>query len=240
MHGCILLAGDLLQGSSDFLKSRLLEFHNILLDHFGDPGWWPGDSSLEISIGAILTQNTSWNNVERTIEHLKAGGLIDVENILSVPGEDLADVIRPSGYFNQKSSYIKGFAFFLKDKLEGSVEGLSSFEMHYARSMLLEVKGIGKETADSILCYAAGFPVLVIDAYTFRIMGRYLGKLLPMEEIGKDYDRMASFLMNILDGDNQFYNRFHALVVLLGKDVCRKSPDCSRCPLDRICAHGSI
>lgn len=196
------------------------KIYNQLLKHFGEQYWWPSLSSekdekiLEICIGAILTQNTSWNNVEKSIKILKENNLFDIKNISKIPEKELALLIKSSGYYNQKARKIKELIKFLDSKKEIN------------RNNLLEIWGIGKETADSILCYAFNKPFFVVDAYTKRIFSR-----LGIKEI--DYDEIQSLVSKNLDSEN--FNEFHALLVKLGKEYCKKVPECNKCPLNKDC-----
>lgn len=219
------------------LTVELLRVHGGLFSRFGDPGWWPGDSPFEIAVGALLTQNTSWKNVERAISNLKEMKILAPDGILNCDDEILKKAIRPSGYFNQKSVYLRNLCRLITDVLEGDVRSLRKMSLDEARNLLLGINGIGKETADSILCYGAGFAILVVDAYTWRILLRIFGPLLEKELSGRSYDDLASLLMHNLEGDTTFYNRFHALMVLLGKDICRKKPHCNICPISDHCRY---
>lgn len=220
------------------IRKELLMVHSILFSNYGDPGWWPGDTPFEVAVGAVLTQNTSWDNVERAIHNLKMKDLISPDRIVETTDEELVRLVRPAGFFNRKSIYLKEFSRFLVDRFSGRVENLGSVPLQRAREELLSVKGIGKETADSILCYGASLPVLVIDTYTWRFLDRFLGGSFPEGVRKGDYDSLQSFLMGKLSGNALFYNRFHALLVLLSKDHCRKTPTCDPCPLSAICSFG--
>jgi endonuclease-3 related protein len=220
-------------------RFRFLRTYASLYSRFDDPNWWPGETPFEISVGAILTQNTAWTNVEKAIINLKNSDLLDPRSLLDADHSEISKCIQPAGYFNQKSEYLRNLSKLVCEDLSGDLVNLKRIEMETARSMLLEVKGIGKETADSILCYAAGMPVLVVDAYTWRTLGRLFSGRFLDEFPGRKYDHLAKFMMNTLNGDNTFYNRFHAFMVLLGKNICRKDPICIACPLLRICDLGS-
>ncbi len=210
----------------------LMEIHNRLYEFFGPQGWWPGESAFEVCVGAILTQNASWKNVEKAISNLKKEGLLDPFKLYELPLEKLAQFIRPSGFYNLKAKRLKNFINCLVEKYEGSVERLfdSSRDMWEIRRELLEIKGLGKETVDSMLLYAGNFPIFVVDAYTYRIFSRH--GLIP-EEI--DYDELQSFFMENLPQDPGLFNEYHALLVVCGKNFCRKkSPLCNKCPLKEI------
>jgi endonuclease-3 related protein len=214
-----------------------MKVHSCLYSNLGDPCWWPGDNPLEIAIGAVLTQNTSWTNVENTILEMKARDLISVDELIRVSDLELSNRIRSSGYHNQKAVYLKELAYFIGNDLEGRIENLRSLNIDLAREMLLKVKGIGRETADSILCYCAGHPIMVIDAYTRRLMSRYFEGTLGDIAISGNYDQLQQIIMYSLRGDDVLYNRFHALIVLHAKRTCKKEPLCSSCPLKESCSY---
>lgn len=210
------------------MKERLLLIFSILLEHFGQRHWWPGDTPLEISIGAILTQNCAWRNVERAIDNLKAGDMLDVEVLHRIDVDELAEVIRPSGFYNIKSRRLKSFIKVLAEEYDGSFQALGSCEAWSIRKRLLEIKGIGPETADSILLYALEKPVFVIDAYTKRFVTNH-----GLLDAGTDhaYSDLQQFFMENLPQDTYLYNEFHALIVRLCQSYCRKTPVCAQCPL---------
>jgi endonuclease-3 related protein len=204
----------------------LKKIYQILFDHFGPQGWWPGETELEIIIGAILTQNTSWKNVEKAIKNLKEKNLLEIKKLSRIRKDTLAQLIRPAGYFNIKSERIKEIVKFLVKRYNGNLSALKRKEGDVLRRELLSVKGIGKETADSILLYALKKPFFVVDAYTKRILSRH-------NLITKDatYDEIQNFFHKNLPREEKVYNEFHALLVRLGKTYCRKKPNCSNCPL---------
>jgi len=207
-------------------RDRLLKIFQKMYDHFGPLNWWPGDSPFEIMIGAILTQNTSWTNVERAIENLKRENLLDPYKLLSLPDERLRELIRPSGFFNVKTKRLKNFLNFFISEYEGNVEKMKKESLWLLRKKLLDVDGIGKETADSILLYALEKPIFVVDAYTKRIFGRH--NIIPPTI---DYDEIQKFFMKNLPEDVGLYNEYHAQIVLTGKTYCKKKPLCDNCPL---------
>ncbi|MFW3146255.1 MAG: endonuclease III domain-containing protein [Thermoplasmatota archaeon] len=222
------------------LTAALLEIHSSLLLHFGDPEWWPGDTPFEISVGAVLTQNTTWKNVEMVIGDLKGRNMMSPRRICGCDGEELAELIKAAGYYNQKSGYLRNLCGFIENELEGEISSLELLPLETARMKLLDIKGIGPETADSILCYAAGQKTLVVDQYTKRILSRYLPAEM-VETYERDIatcEKLRSLLMRCMEGDNQIYNRFHALIVLLGKDLCKPRPKCGSCPLAGSCRTG--
>ena len=202
--------------------------YQLLREQHGEQEWWPGDSAFEIMIGAILTQNTAWTNVEKALANLKQADALSLPGILDLPRDSLAELIRPSGYYNQKAKRLQGFCAWLND--QGGIEALQARDTLGLRKELLSIKGIGPETADDILLYALDRPVFVVDAYTRRIFSR-------LELIGgnEKYDELRLLLQSELQGDTRLYNEYHALIVVHGKDVCRKSPLCDECRLQFGC-----
>jgi endonuclease-3 related protein len=211
----------------------LLDVYKKLESHFGPQHWWPADTPFEVIVGAILTQNTSWKNVERAIENLKNEGVLSIEGIHGIPPEQLETLIQPSGFFKIKTKRLKHFIAFLYGKYNGDLNGLLSLEAGPLREELLGINGIGKETADSIVLYAANKPSFVVDAYTRRVFER-----LGILEKGAEYDKIKQFFEEKLPKDTKIYNEFHALIVVLAKDVCKKKPLCDVCPLfNNYCKH---
>lgn len=208
------------------MPQPLDEIYHRLLDHFGPQHWWPGDTPLEIMVGAVLTQNTNWENVEKAIANLKGADLLDLQRLAETPTGILAELIRPSGYYNLKAVRLHN----LVRAITAEHDSLASFfaaDLGTLREHLLAVKGIGPETADSILLYAGGFPTFVIDAYTHRLLLRHG---LIWEET--DYYEMQELFFSSLPEDVALFNEFHALIVRVGKEFCRKSkPRCGECPL---------
>jgi endonuclease III related protein len=208
-------------------NSKLVDIYDRLYAHFGPSRWWPGDSPLEVMVGAILTQNTAWSNVERAIKRLKAEGALSASFLHQVDEAVLSEWIRPTGYFRIKAGRLKNFFNFYIREYEGQTKKIKHQPLEFLRSQLLSVKGIGPETADSILLYALEIPTFVVDAYTHRIFSRH--RLID-EEIG--YEDLRSFFMDRLPSDPELYNEYHALLVRLGKDFCKKkNPRCEECPL---------
>jgi len=203
--------------------SILLNVYRVLYELNGNLKWWPGDTDFEVCVGAILTQNTSWTNVEKAISNLKQNKLMEIDKVLNSKLEDIAKLIRPAGYFNQKAFYLKEFCKFLQIH---SLFSIKSLEMNDARDLLLGVKGIGKETADSIMLYALGFPIFVIDAYTKRIFSR-----IGVISESNSYDETQALFMKNLITDVDLFNDYHAQIVELGKNYCEKKPNCRVCPL---------
>jgi endonuclease-3 related protein len=223
-----------------FSTGWFMDLYSRLLLHFGDPEWWPGETPFEVAVGAVLTQNTAWSNVEKAIADLKGNGMLNPQELIDADPGSIAVAIRSAGYFNQKAGYLRELSLFISSDLHNEIDNLSIMSFEEARRKLLSIKGIGPETADSILCYGAGFPVFVVDAYTRRIFPR-LSPGSFGQDIGtgpKTYDSIQGLVMGRLHGDTELYNRLHALVVLLGKDICRSSPLCGSCPLQTICVTG--
>ena len=211
-------------------RRELAAVYRILLRRRGHAGWWPGETPFEVCLGAILTQNTAWTNVEKALGNLRSRELLSFEALSALPTEELAPLLRSSGYFNVKARRVKAFLAFLGREFGGKVEAMAGEETAALRSKLLEVDGIGRETADSIALYAAGLPLFVVDAYTRRIFAR-LGFIRGDES----YDEIQRFFMQRLPADAALFNDYHAQIVLLGKDVCRTFPRCGFCPLERRC-----
>ncbi len=213
-------------------QNKLLDIYKKLKAHFGFQHWWPGESPFEIMIGAILTQNTSWSNVEKAIENLKKQNLLVPHAIKKASEKEIAGHIRSSGYFNQKAKKLKDFLYFYDEAFSMDPDNMKKRRIHSLRALLLQVKGIGKETADSILLYAVSKKVFVIDAYTKRIFVR-LG-YFPSEKI--DYEDARCFFEDHLPRSLLLYKDYHAQLVMLGKHNCKKTrPLCGNCPLEKIC-----
>ncbi len=206
----------------------LREVYRRLDAAWGPQHWWPGETTLEIMLGAVLTQNTAWSNVERAIANLKAAGALSVEALLALPPDELAALIRPAGYFNVKARRLRALLEWLR--LHGGVDALAGWPTERLRAGLLSVHGVGPETADDILLYAFGRPVFVIDAYTRRILGR-----VGLVEPKADYEALRARIEAELGPDAPLFNQFHALIVVHGKEVCRPKPRCGRCVLAGDC-----
>jgi endonuclease-3 related protein len=207
------------------------EIHDTLYAAFGPQDWWPADSPFEVAVGAVLTQNTAWTNVERAIANLREAGLLDPAALHHAPDDELAAHIRPAGYFNIKAQRLKALCRFLRESADGDLERLAEEKTDDLRERLLGVKGVGEETADSILLYALDRPVFVVDAYTRRIFER-LGLLEP----GLSYGAIQQRFQAELPRDRTLFNEYHALIVALGKDHCKPKPRCGTCPLRDRCA----
>ncbi len=211
-------------------SKKLTQTYDILLDHFGPQNWWPGDTDFEICVGAILTQNTNWQNVEKAIHNLKARKVLNPKALYNLPIKELARLIKPSGYFNIKAKRLRHFLELLVTQNGGSLKKVFTGEMYEIRKRLLEVNGIGPETADSMLLYAGNFPIFVIDAYTKRIFFR-----LGFCDKDVSYHNLQLFFMNNLSLNVPLYNEYHALLVMLGKHYCKPKPLCKECPMLKRC-----
>ena len=210
------------------MKRKLLDIYNKLHKEFGPMHWWPADSAFEVIIGAILTQNTSWKNVEKAIANLKKTGALTPSAMAGLKKKKLAALIKPAGYYNIKAERIRNFLDFLEEGYKGSLKRLFKEPTGSLRRKLLEVNGIGPETAVSILLYSALRPVFVVDAYTKRIFSRH--KLISPSA---DYEEVQRVFTANLPRETRLFNEYHALIVNLGKDYCRKRPLCGSCPLGK-------
>ncbi len=214
-------------------KGTIEKLFDVLFEHFGPQNWWPGDSPLEIIVGAVLMQNTAWKNVEKAITNLKEKGLLDVEKILGIEDSYLAEIIKPSGFYNLKAKRLKSVLKFVKNNR--GIEVISGKEIHELRSELLKVPGVGKETADSIILYALGKPIFVVDAYTRRILKR----IGIIDDENMSYDEIQRLFHENLPNDEKLFNEFHALFVALGKKYClKRNPLCNLCPVKSCCRYG--
>lgn len=211
------------------IRSNLVKIYKRLFQSFGPQHWWPGDTPFEIIVGAILTQNTNWGNVEKAIRNLKNENLLSPRAFHRAPRERLASVIRSAGYFNVKAKRLKNFVDFLFNRYWGDLRKMRKTPIEILRKELLAVNGIGPETADSILLYAFDKPVFVIDAYTKRIFYRH-----NFIDRAADYHQAQDLMANNLRKDTRLFNEYHALIVRLGKDFCRPNPRCEGCPLKNI------
>lgn len=207
--------------------NKIIEIYHKLYHAFGPQHWWPGDSPFEIAVGAILTQNTNWANVEKAIASLKNKRALSAKGIHEMKTEKLALFIRPAGYFNVKARRLKAFIHFLINDYHGSMGRMKNEKLNTLRTKLLNVHGIGPETADSILLYALDNPVFVIDAYTKRALSRH--SVINHDE---NYERIQDLFHETLKRDTELFNEYHALFVRLGKTYCRKKPLCDGCPLE--------
>jgi len=203
-----------------------MEMYQLLYERFGPQHWWPGDTPFEVMVGAVLTQNTNWTNVEKAIKNLKSTGRFSVKGLLDMPEETLAALIRPAGYYNLKTKRLRNLLEMIMRDYDGRLEAFFDEDTSTMREKLLSIKGIGPETADSIILYAAERPIFVVDAYTYRILSRH-----EMVTDDMSYEDLQELFMSHLPEDVQLYNEFHALIVKTGKSFCRKTPLCEDCPL---------
>jgi endonuclease-3 related protein len=207
-------------------KELLRQVNDTLEAALGPQHWWPARTPFEVMLGAILTQNTAWKNVAVAIENLRRNGFLNLEGICGLRAEELEALIRPSGYYRQKAKRIKGLCDYVATKWHGSVEEFLAQDMETLRSELLTIRGIGPETADSIVLYAAFQPSFVVDTYTWRIFSRH-----GWVEESLSYDDLRDYFMEALDPDVQVFQEFHALLVRIGNLYCRKTALCQACPL---------
>ncbi len=207
-------------------KKVLTEMYYLLCKAFGPQHWWPGETPFEIAVGAILTQNTNWGNVEKAINNLKKQNALNVKTLHNMADKKLALLIKPAGYYNIKTKRLKNFLDFFTNHYKGSIEKMKTENKEALREKLLNINGIGPETADSILLYALEKPIFVIDAYTKRVLIRH-----NVVSEKADYHEMQEIFHKNLPQDTTLFNEFHALFVKLGKDFCRTKPRCEACPL---------
>jgi endonuclease-3 related protein len=219
--------------------------YTILRNQFGNLNWWPidrdyhkkndSDPRFEIIIGTILTQNTAWSNVEKALENLKIQKMLEVKNISKIQIEDLQEIIRPSGFFKQKAIRLKDISTYLKNKYSADLDIFFDRDMNNIRNELLSLKGIGPETADSILLYAGNLPIFVVDAYTKRICERLpLNTNISYDEIQNYFESEISLNYSKIEL-SKIYNELHAMIVILAKNFCKKNPVCKKCPLSKYC-----
>jgi len=221
--------------------------HKILQTDFGNLNWWPmdkkyhetngSDSRFEVVVGAILTQNTAWSNVEKALANLKSKNMLDLEKIANIDIDSLQKMIRPSGFFKQKADRVKNMALYLQKNYDGELDKFFDKNLNSLRKELLLLNGIGPETADSILLYAGNMPIFVVDAYTKRLCER-----IPLNT-NNSYDEIQQFFEKDLSKKYskedlpQVYNELHAQIVILAKNHCKKKPKCNSCPLQKHCMY---
>ena len=211
------------------ISEQLTEIYQLLFERFGPQYWWPGETKFEIITGAILTQNTNWSNVEKAIANLKSADRLTPEKLYHFNLSGLAELIRPAGYFNIKTKRLKNFVNWLFENYEGRLTNLEDMDTDQLRTELLAVKGIGPETADSILLYALGRGVFVVDAYTARIAFRHV-----LIEPDADYEQLRELFQSNLPQDTHLFNEYHALLVKVGKEFCKPKAQCPGCPLEKL------
>lgn len=231
------MGGPVLAGGARTVSTAtaLRDIHDTLLAELGPSGWWPGDSPFEVAVGAILTQNTNWKNVEKAIDALKAADLLLPQAIANISLPRLEELVRPAGYFRQKAKRLKNLVVFLTEEGDGDPGSLDLEALHPSstsrlRERLLAVNGVGPETCDSILLYALNRPVFVVDTYTHRLAVRH-----GLMDEDTDYHQLQDLFASNLDEDPALFNEFHALIVRTGNKWCKKtSPLCDQCPLERL------
>lgn len=206
-----------------------MAIYSKLYSHFGPQNWWPGETPFEMAVGAILTQNTNWRNVEKAILNLKKEGKLNPHSLYKLPEEKLSLLIRPAGYFNIKAKRLKHFVSFLMEDYGGRILNMKREDMNIIRGKLLGVNGIGPETADSIILYALEKPVFVIDTYTKRVLSRH-----NIMDHGKPYDSFQTLFHSNFKRDVCLFNEYHALLVRAAKEYCKTKPLCSMCPLEGV------
>jgi endonuclease-3 related protein len=212
----------------------LYEVYQRLFQAFGPQDWWPGETPFEVMVGAVLTQNTNWQNVERAIANLRDADLLSPQALYAVAQEELEELIRPAGYFRVKARRLRSLVSFVVERYGGSLDAMFRTDLATLRTELLAINGIGPETADSILLYAGGLPAFVVDAYTHRVLGRH-----GWVGFDADYHEIQERLQDSVPQDVQIYNEYHALIVRLGKHFCRKrQPKCAECPLAELLPPG--
>jgi endonuclease-3 related protein len=209
------------------MESLLMEVYQRLATALGPQHWWPGETPFEVMVGAVLTQNTNWRNVERAIRNLREADLLEPRALARVPLAELEELIRPAGYYRVKARRLRALLKYLIHRHNGSLEKMFAADLATLRGELLSINGIGPETADSILLYAGNLPIFVVDAYTHRILSRH-----GWIDFDADYYQIQEYFLEQLPEDVKLYNEYHALLVRVGKDYCRKSqPRCGECPL---------
>ncbi len=209
------------------MKNMLSQVYEQLQRAFGAQHWWPGETQFEVIVGAVLVQNTAWRNVERAIENLRDAGLMEPAKLYALSESELAELIRPAGYYQVKARRLRNLLRLIVEQYDGSLEEMFRIDLATLREELLGVSGVGPETADAILLYAGSFPTFVVDTYTHRVLARH-----GWIDYEADYHSIKDYFEASLPQDAALFNEYHALLVRLGKDYCRKTgPKCETCPL---------
>jgi endonuclease-3 related protein len=229
------MAGESQPALTNSTAGTLLDRYRRLYAAYGPQHWWPADSPFEVVVGAILTQSAAWVNVEKAIDNLRAAGILSPQGLLKVGLDELARLIYPAGYYNAKARKLKAFLEMLFDRHGGQLDALFALPLPELRQELLATHGIGQETADSIILYAAEKPSFVIDAYTRRVFSR-----LGLEPARDSYASWQAMFGDALPPDVRLFNEYHALIDCHAKAVCRKAPLCSRCCLRETCPTGRV
>ncbi|RKX72698.1 endonuclease [candidate division TA06 bacterium] len=212
-----------------YRKDKIIKLYNILYKYFGPQNWWPGDTIDEIIIGAILTQNTSWKNVEKAINNLKKADILSLYKIYYGDKEKIIEAIKPSGFYNQKYNTLKNISTLFFRNYKHSYENILRNDISSIKKNILSVKGIGNETCDSILLYAFKKPTFVVDTYTVRILLRH-----NLIDIKDKYNDVKKLFSDSLESNIELYNEYHALLVRIGKEYClKKDPLCNKCPIKK-------
>jgi len=212
------------------MMEQLMQIYRRLLDSFGPQGWWPADTDFETVVGAILTQNTNWRNVEKALDGLKEKGLLDPAALRGLPERELAELVRSTGYYKQKAKKLAVFLDYFFENYDGDMQRLSEQDLELLRAELLGVWGIGEETADAIILYAAHQPTFVIDAYTRRVFSR-----MGFSDGDATYAGLKELFEANVPRDLYVYKEFHALIDELAKRFCTKKPQCGGCPVSDMC-----
>ena len=208
---------------------KLTQLYDTLFAHFGPQHWWPGQTRFEIIIGAILTQNTNWSNVQKAITQLKASNVLAPDRLRDMEPDRLAQLIRPAGYFRVKAKRIGHYLDWLFARFAGDLDRVAKLNTYSLREELLSISGIGPETADSMLLYAFNRPIFVVDTYTARVAVRH-GLIEPPF----DYHQLQDLFESNLPQDAKLYNEYHALIVAIGKEFCKPTARCEPCPLNAL------
>jgi endonuclease-3 related protein len=215
------------------LRKKLLTIYERLLNCYGPQGWWPAKSRLEMAVGAILVQSTSWKNVEKAMANLKSEGVLDLRALYDLPAERLERLLRPSGFYKAKTKKLKAFVEHLHHNYGSSLDSFLGQDLRGLRDELLSIYGVGPETADSIILYGAGKPIFVVDAYTHRLFSR-----IGLADGGYDYRKLQLLFMDNLTSDVALFNEYHALIVRHSAATCRKRPLCQGCVINKMCEFG--
>ena len=208
------------------MARELVQLYHRLADAFGPQHWWPADSPLEVMVGAILVQNTSWRNVERAIANLHSADVLDIDSLVRLDRSELESLIRPAGTYRVKATRLRNLLQWIMHEFGGDVGAMIETDLPALRNKLLAVPGVGPETADSILLYAAGKPSFVVDRYTYRILARH-----AWIDARAGYAEIQRLFTSALPVDVELYNEYHALLVRVGHLYCRRTPRCDTCPL---------
>jgi endonuclease-3 related protein len=212
------------------IGKKLLNIYRRLLAHHGPQHWWPAEEPFEVIVGAILTQSAAWGNVEKAIANLKEANALSPKTLRSLSTPKLAKLVRPCGYYRAKALKLKSFAYWLGNHHRDKLDRLFASNIDDLRQQLLSINGIGQETADSIILYAANKPSFVVDAYSRRIINR-----IGLAPDKNSYAAYQALFMENLPPDAALFNEYHALLVYLGKKVCRPKPLCPQCCLNKLC-----